>query len=74
VGRAVSLTAEILGEREIEAFIGSWRLIPSKGSVFEVMVNGELVFSKRALGRHAEPGEVRTLILDILGSIHNPNA
>jgi selenoprotein W-related protein len=56
------LTDEILSERELEAYIASWRMIPSKGGVFEVTVNGELVFSKKALGRHAEPGEVRLAI------------
>jgi len=30
--------------------------------MFEVQVDGELVFSKKALGRHAEPGEVVRLI------------
>ena len=60
------MTDEILGEREIEAFIGSWKLIPSKGGVFEVMLNGELIFSKKELGRHAEPGEVRGLIVEAL--------
>jgi hypothetical protein len=30
--------------------------------VFEVSLDGELVFSKRALGRHAGPGEVVRLI------------
>jgi selenoprotein W-related protein len=63
------LTAEILGERELEAFIGSWKLLPASGGVFEVVVNGELVFSKKALGRHAEPGEVRDAILAILKDI-----
>jgi predicted Rdx family selenoprotein len=38
------------------------RLIPSSGGVFEVKVDGELLFSKRALRRHAEPGEVGRLI------------
>jgi len=57
------LTAEVLGDREIERFVGSWRLIPTSGGVFEVIVNGELLFSKRALSRHAEPGEIKTLIL-----------
>jgi selenoprotein W-related protein len=38
------------------------RLIPSSGGVFEVKVDGELVFSKRELRRHAEPGEVVRLI------------
>jgi hypothetical protein len=30
--------------------------------VFEVKVEGELVFSKKTLRRHAEPGEVVRLI------------
>jgi selT/selW/selH-like putative selenoprotein len=38
------------------------RVIPSSGGVFEVKVDGELLFSKRALRRHAEPGEVVRLI------------
>jgi selenoprotein W-related protein len=38
------------------------RLIPSSGGVFEVKVDNELVFSKKALRRHAEPGEVVKLI------------
>jgi selenoprotein W-related protein len=57
------LTDEILKERELEVYIRSWKLIPSKGGVFEVTVNGELVFSKKALDRHAEPGEIRAAIL-----------
>lgn len=61
--RVMGLTSEILGEREIEFYIGNWTLVPDKGGVFEVEVNGELVFSKKTLGRHAEPGEVREAIL-----------
>ena len=34
------------------------RLIPSSGGLFEVTVDGRLIFSKKALRRHAEPGEV----------------
>lgn len=56
------MTEEILGDREIEAYIRSWTLLPSTGGRFEVTLNGELIFSKIALGRHAEPGEVRALI------------
>lgn len=33
-------------------------LIPSGGGVFEVVVEGDLIFSKKALGRHAEKSEV----------------
>jgi selT/selW/selH-like putative selenoprotein len=38
------------------------QLVPSSGGVFEVMVDGTLVFSKKALRRHAQPGEVVDLI------------
>jgi selenoprotein W-related protein len=65
------LTEEILAEREIEAFIKSWTLIPSTGGVFEVMVNGEVIFSKKQLGRHAEPGEVRRLIIERLDTLRS---
>jgi selenoprotein W-related protein len=37
-------------------------LIESSGGVFEVSVDGDLVFSKMQLGRHAEPGEVLELL------------
>jgi selenoprotein W-related protein len=43
-------------------------LIPSSKGRFEVTVDGELVFSKATLGRHAEPGEVAGLVRDRLGS------
>jgi selenoprotein W-related protein len=38
------------------------RLVPSSGGVFEVTIDGRLVFSKKALRRHAEPGEILKLI------------
>lgn len=38
------------------------RLVPSSGGVFEVKADGKLVFSKRALRRHAQPGEVVELM------------
>jgi selT/selW/selH-like putative selenoprotein len=33
-------------------------LIKGSAGVFEVTVDGVLVFSKRKVGRHAQPGEV----------------
>jgi selT/selW/selH-like putative selenoprotein len=33
-------------------------LVPSRGGVFEVVCNGELVFSKKKTKRHAEYDEV----------------
>ena len=38
------------------------KLIESSGGVFEVEVDGRPVFSKKALGRHAQAGEVLGLI------------
>ena len=39
--------------------------MPSSGGVFEVTVDGTSVFSKKALGRHAEPGEVLAAVADL---------
>ena len=58
-----------MNEREIEYFISSWKLIPATGGVFDVWVNGELVFSKKEVDRHAEPGEVRAGILKVLETV-----
>jgi len=43
------------------------RLLPSKGGVFEVILDGELIFSKKELRRHANPGEVAGLVEARLG-------
>jgi len=46
-----------------EAFPGAEvTLLKSSGGVFEVTVDGTLIFSKKALGRHAEPGEIVRLV------------
>jgi len=37
-------------------------LIPSWNGVFEVVLNGTLVFSKTRLGRHAQPGELVRIV------------
>jgi selenoprotein W-related protein len=36
--------------------------LQSSGGVFDVVVDGKLVFSKAKAGRHAEPGEVLKLL------------
>jgi selenoprotein W-related protein len=42
-----------------QAFPGiETKLVPSSGGRFEVTVDGRTVFSKHALRRHAEPGEI----------------
>ena len=42
-------------------------LIPATGGVFEVEVDGDLIYSKKGNGRHAEPGEVLGLFGDLMG-------
>ena len=37
-------------------------LVEASGGLFEVRVDGSLVFSKKKLGRHAEDGEVMQLV------------
>jgi selT/selW/selH-like putative selenoprotein len=43
------------------------RLIEASGGLFEVAVDGKLVFSKKATRRHAEPGEVLKAIERVRG-------
>ena len=52
--------ADIL--KQYEQQIERVSLIPGKNGVFEVTVDGALIFSKAKLGRHAEPGEVVRLM------------
>ena len=43
------------------------QLIPSGGGVFEFYLNGNLLFSKKELGRHSDDGEILKLIEEELG-------
>jgi selenoprotein W-related protein len=43
------------------------QLVQSSGGVFEVTLDGQLVFSKKASGRHAKPGEVLQAIERLRG-------
>ena len=47
--------------------IASIDLRPSSKGRFEVTLDDELIFSKAALRRHAEPGEIAGLVRDRLG-------
>jgi len=51
------MTEELLAE--FAPRVETWTLVPSRGGVYEVEVDGELVYSKRATGRHATIDEVR---------------
>jgi selenoprotein W-related protein len=54
--------ADILTNKDLVSQIESFALIPSDEGRFEFKVNGELIFSKKKLGRHAEEGEVIGLL------------
>ena len=54
------MTEQLLGE--FQPYVDSWTLIPGDGGAFEVVVNGDLVYSKLETGRHAEVGEIRQLL------------
>jgi selenoprotein W-related protein len=41
--------------------IGELTLVMGTKGVFDVEVDGEMLYSKRSTGRHAEPGEVLRL-------------
>jgi selenoprotein W-related protein len=60
----VSLTNDLL--KNFEPEIESITLVPSDGGRYEITVNGELVYSKLQIGRHAEPGEVLDLVQKLL--------
>lgn len=58
--RAVRLTEKLY--EEFAHRITSVKLITSKGGVFEVVVNGSLLYSKKDTKRHTTFEEVRDLI------------
>ena len=55
--RALSLRDELSNQFNIQA-----ELIQSSGGVFEIIRNGELIFSKKQSGRFPNNGEVASLI------------
>jgi selenoprotein W-related protein len=61
----VSLLEELL--KHYEHLVEEIKLIPADGGRFEVIVNGQLLYSKLATHRHAEPGEVLGLVRKMAG-------
>ncbi|MEO5679819.1 MAG: Rdx family protein, partial [Acidimicrobiales bacterium] len=47
--------------------IDSLTLTPGPRGIFDVVVNGEPVFSKHQAGRHAQPDEVLATFTGIIG-------
>jgi selenoprotein W-related protein len=42
-------------------------LVPSSKGRFEVTLDGELIYSKASLGRHANPGEIVEIVRERIG-------
>jgi len=62
----VSTVSDLLSN--YQHVIEELRLVTGDNGAFEVVVDGNLVYSKHAAGRHAEPGEVLDLFTDLMGS------
>jgi selenoprotein W-related protein len=62
---AAATTTSILGQwgPKIESF----ELTPSAWGTFELTIDEELVFSKWALGRHPQEGELQAVLVSRLG-------
>jgi selenoprotein W-related protein len=57
---AVGLAAQIL--EELEPRVGTVEVVTGVGGIFDVHVDGELVFTKSMLGRYPEPEDVMPLL------------
>jgi selenoprotein W-related protein len=58
----VSAVADLLSN--YQHVISSLTLVTGDKGVFDVVVDGEVLYSKQATGRHAEPGEVLDLFVE----------
>lgn len=59
-----------MAEEVLTAFkqgIDAWTLIPSRGGVHEVEIDGELVHSKKATGEHPSSERIIAAIAERLG-------
>ncbi len=45
------------------------KLVMGSKGIFDVTVDGDLIYSKAETGRHAEPGEVLALFTELVGDI-----
>ncbi len=64
-GRAAWLAQELLAAHEGE--LAGVVLVPGRGGVFDVRIDGELVFSQKEAGRLPEPREIKDALRAKLG-------
>ena len=53
---------------EWEARIGLLEVVPGKGGIFDVHMDGELVFTKSMIGRYPQPDDVVPLMQERFGA------
>lgn len=63
----MSATADLLSS--YQHVIESLTLRTGTKGVYDVTVDGQLIYSKAETGRHAEPGEVLDLFTQLVGDI-----
>ena len=61
----MSTVADLL--HDYQHVIEDLRLVTGSKGVFEVLVDGQVLYSKRAEGRHAKPGEVLERFRKLVG-------
>jgi selenoprotein W-related protein len=52
---------------EWERVIGRLEIVPGSGGIFDVHVDGRLVFTKSMIGRYPDPDDVLPLLRPLLG-------
>jgi selenoprotein W-related protein len=62
--RAAWIAQELL--TTFDSDIQSLSLVPGTGGIFEVRLNGALIFSRKAEGRFPESKELKQLIRDVI--------
>ena len=60
--RAAWLAQELL--TTFESDLGRVSLVPGSGGIFEVRLNGEIIFSRKMAGRYPEAKEIKQLVRD----------
>jgi selenoprotein W-related protein len=63
----VSAVSDLLSN--YQHVITDLRLVTGGSGVFDVTVDGEMLYSKKETGRHAEDGEVLSLFTELVGDI-----
>ena len=70
LGRAAWLAQEVLAAHAGD--VAGLTLVPGRGGVFDVRIDGELVFSQKEAGRLPEPREIKDALRSRLGLGRTP--